>query len=148
VEIGRAMRMNATMAPAALIVLAGASACAGPADPPPPADASADPTWRRIGAWNSASSGLADEVSVPGGRRILLRLRCSSSGEPAVRVSGTSFSGDGRFACTGRWMFVPGGFPPNADPRDPGPYRAAISGPGTATSWEIEAYETDPSATG
>ncbi|MEV4518487.1 hotdog fold domain-containing protein [Dactylosporangium sp. NPDC049525] len=78
--------------------------------------------------------------------RILLRLRCTGSGDLSVRVSGRTFSDDGRLACTGRWTFGQGNFPPNAEPRDPGPYRAAISGPGTVTSWEVEAYETDPAA--
>lgn len=140
------------MALTVLVVLVGSAACTGPTSRPgpptsPAPEPSAAPGWQRTGAWNSATSGSRHaEVTVPGGRRIHLRLRCAGSGDFAVRVSGETFADDYRIVCDGRWQFLQGSIPPGADPPDPGPYRAAVSGSDTITSWDLEAYETDPSA--
>jgi hypothetical protein len=132
---------------AALVALAGLTACTGTTSPPRP-DQTPDSHEQLVGVWSSSSPSIEGAIprgAAPDGWLVRLRVRCAGSGELAIHVNADGFGLDERWQCTGRWQFSGGSFPPDRDPagiQDIGPYTVAFDAADTVTSWDVEAYST------
>jgi len=93
------------------------------------------------GAWSSTVYGASHvEVSIPDGRALRLRVRCTGTGELRITMSGDGHKITEVWGCASWWSLSAAWYAPYSN-QDHGPFAIAVDRPGTITAWDIEAYD-------
>ncbi|MFB9179405.1 hypothetical protein ACFFX1_14805 [Dactylosporangium sucinum] len=150
------MKKAAVLLVSVVVAVVGLAACTRPANPDPALEpfvmetiggevASYD---RLVGAWHSTEYGEPFvEVSIREGWSIHLRGRCTGSGKLKAHVTAGSLSFSDAWTCDGQWQFLMMFFPANETAVGRiylGPFTVALDRADTITSWDVEAYSTEP----
>ncbi|MEV4513170.1 hypothetical protein AB0K00_29870 [Dactylosporangium sp. NPDC049525] len=150
------MKKRAVLLAAVVVAVIGLAACSRSATPDPAQapfvlgtmDGEVRSYDRLVGAWHGTEFGESFvEVSIREGWSIHLRGRCTGSGVLKMRMTAISMSFTDGWTCDGQWRFLMMFFPANelaVGRIDLGPFTVALDRADTITSWDVEAYSTEP----